>query len=80
MLRDPQCAHLPVLTIALDCGFGSIGPFNRAFKARTGKTPTQFRSDTPGSGRHSAEPGNAPPPIMDSGPPAARGQKKTPQR
>jgi AraC-like DNA-binding protein len=38
-------AHLPVLTIALDCGYGSIGPFNRAFKARFGVTPTQFRND-----------------------------------
>lgn len=41
-LADPTCA-LPVLTIALDCGFGSIGPFNRAFKAETGMTPTQYR-------------------------------------
>lgn len=36
--------HLPVLTIALDCGYGSIGPFNRAFKARFGVTPTQYRA------------------------------------
>ena len=35
--------ELPVLTIALDCGYGSIGPFNRAFKARFGVTPTQYR-------------------------------------
>jgi AraC-like DNA-binding protein len=42
-LADPAFEHLPVLTIALDCGFGSIGPFNRAFKARFGETPTAFR-------------------------------------
>jgi AraC-like DNA-binding protein len=42
-LADPGCGHLPVLTIALDCGFGSIGPFNRAFKAQFGVTPTAFR-------------------------------------
>ena len=42
-LGDPAEAHLPVLTIALDCGYGSIGPFNRAFKARFGVTPTQYR-------------------------------------
>jgi AraC-like DNA-binding protein len=36
--------HLPVLTIALDVGFGSIGPFNRAFRARYGCTPTAWRS------------------------------------
>lgn len=42
-LVDPDLAHLPILTIALDCGFGSIGPFNRAFKADTGMTPLEFR-------------------------------------
>lgn len=42
-LADSAYAHLPVLTIAYDCGFGSIGPFNRAFKAQTGLTPQQFR-------------------------------------
>ena len=42
-LADPAERHLPVLTIALDSGYGSIGPFNRAFKARFGVTPSQFR-------------------------------------
>lgn len=42
-LADPAERQLPVLTIALDVGFGSIGPFNRAFKADTGLTPTEFR-------------------------------------
>ncbi|RZJ11774.1 MAG: AraC family transcriptional regulator [Rubrivivax sp.] len=42
-LADPSERALPVLTIALDVGFGSIGPFNRAFKAETGLTPTEFR-------------------------------------
>jgi AraC-like DNA-binding protein len=42
-LADPAQAAVPVLTIALDAGFGSIGPFNRAFKARTGLTPTEYR-------------------------------------
>ena len=42
--RSRTSAHLPVLTIALDCGYGSIGPFNRAFKARYGITPGQFRN------------------------------------
>jgi AraC-like DNA-binding protein len=27
----------------MDAGFQSIGPFNRAFKADTGMTPTEFR-------------------------------------
>ncbi|MDQ8024076.1 MAG: helix-turn-helix domain-containing protein [Moraxellaceae bacterium] len=42
-LRDPAEAHLPILSIALDLGFGSIGPFNRAFKASLGLTPSAFR-------------------------------------
>jgi AraC-like DNA-binding protein len=42
-LADPAQRQLPVLTIALDAGFGSIGPFNRAFKAATGLTPTDYR-------------------------------------
>lgn len=35
---------LPVLTIALECGYGSIGPFNRAFRQRFGMTPTEYRA------------------------------------
>jgi AraC-like DNA-binding protein len=27
----------------MDAGFQSLGPFNRAFKAETGVTPTEFR-------------------------------------
>jgi AraC-like DNA-binding protein len=42
-LSDPAQAGVPILTIALDAGFGSIGPFNRAFKARTGLTPSEYR-------------------------------------
>jgi AraC-like DNA-binding protein len=42
-LGDPAQADVPILTIAIDAGFGSIGPFNRAFKAHTGLTPTEYR-------------------------------------
>lgn len=42
-LADPNQAAVPVLTIALDSGFQSLGPFNRAFKTDTGMTPTEFR-------------------------------------
>ena len=42
-LRDPAKRDLPILTLALEAGFQSIGPFNRAFKAATGTTPTEFR-------------------------------------
>lgn len=44
-LADPARRDLPVLTIALEAGFGSIGPFNRAFKAEIGLTPTEFRRE-----------------------------------
>ncbi|MFO1252085.1 MAG: helix-turn-helix domain-containing protein [Inhella sp.] len=42
-LTDPAQQARSVLDIALAAGFGSIGPFNRAFKAETGLTPTEFR-------------------------------------
>jgi AraC-like DNA-binding protein len=42
-LRDPVAARVPVLTIALEVGYGSIGPFNRAFRERFGMTPTAYR-------------------------------------
>ena len=42
-LADPTQADVPILTIALDSGFQSLGPFNRAFKAETGMTPSEFR-------------------------------------
>jgi AraC-like DNA-binding protein len=35
---------LPILSIALGCGYGSIGPFNRAFRQRFGMTPTEYRA------------------------------------
>ena len=44
-LADPAQRDLPVLSIALEAGFQSIGPFNRAFKAATGRTPTEFRRE-----------------------------------
>lgn len=43
-LRDPEMARLPVLTIAMDLGYGSLGPFNRAFREMTGVTPTTWRA------------------------------------
>ena len=39
-LADPSQAEVPVTTIALDAGFQSIGPFNRAFKVTIGVTPS----------------------------------------
>jgi AraC-like DNA-binding protein len=42
-LADPSQAEVPVITIAMDAGFQSLGPFNRAFKTITGVTPTEYR-------------------------------------
>jgi AraC-like DNA-binding protein/uncharacterized membrane protein YhdT len=38
---------LPILSIALDVGYGSIGPFNRAFKQLKGVTPSEYRVQNP---------------------------------
>jgi len=45
LLADPDQARRQVLQIALDVGYGSIAPFNRAFKDATGVTPTEFRKN-----------------------------------
>jgi AraC-like DNA-binding protein len=51
-LARPEQARLPVLSIALKVGYGSIGAFNRAFKARIGMTPTDFRRNTVNGASH----------------------------
>jgi AraC-like DNA-binding protein len=42
-LSDVNERHIPVLTIAMELGYQSLGPFNRAFKERTSLTPTAYR-------------------------------------
>lgn len=42
-LADPCEDRRPILTLALEAGFGSIGPFNRSFRDRHGVTPSQYR-------------------------------------
>nr|QQZ51016.1 AraC family transcriptional regulator [Phenylobacterium glaciei] len=58
-LADRGQDSVPILTIALDAGFNSLGPFNRAFRAETGMTPTDFRraSADSGIGQPDFEPG-----------------------
>lgn len=46
ILASPERSRDQVLIIALDLGYGSIAPFNRAFKLETGMTPTEFRRKT----------------------------------
>lgn len=43
ILADSAQASVPVLRIAMECGYGSLAPFNRAFKAAQGMSPTEFR-------------------------------------
>lgn len=42
-LADPDQREVPILTMALDAGFGSLAPFNRAFRDAEGMTPTEYR-------------------------------------
>ena len=42
-LADPAEARVTVAAIAFDLGYGSLGPFNRAFRSATGATPTEWR-------------------------------------
>lgn len=43
VLADPVKADIPVITIAYEVGYASLGPFNRAFKDIVGESPTEYR-------------------------------------
>jgi AraC-like DNA-binding protein len=43
-LAAPDLALKSISTVAYDLGFASLGPFNRAFRAATGVTPTEWRA------------------------------------
>jgi AraC-like DNA-binding protein len=47
-LSDPAQKEVPIITIALDAGFGSLGPFNRAFREAEGMTPREYRAQAAG--------------------------------
>lgn len=42
-LRDAREARTNIAVVAFDLGYGSLRPFNRAFKTKTGLTPTEWR-------------------------------------
>ena len=50
LLRNKAVQHWPILVIAMESGFASVGPFTRAFKQHTNLTPGQYRQ------RHLAQP------------------------
>lgn len=43
VLADPARAGDTVAAIAFELGFGSLGPFNRAFLAQAGAAPRAWR-------------------------------------
>jgi AraC-like DNA-binding protein len=43
-LRRRASSHVPISTIALDCGFSDISHFNRVFRRRFGCTPSDARN------------------------------------
>ena len=47
-LAAPENARRTILEIAFECGFASLAPFNRAFRAYTGQSPRDFRKDAIG--------------------------------
>lgn len=44
-LKDPKNDHLKILSLAFDAGFNSKASFNRVFKAYTGQTPKDYKSE-----------------------------------
>ncbi len=43
-LQQPKFQSIPIITLALDAGFRSLAPFNRAFKEHFSLTPDEFRA------------------------------------
>jgi AraC-like DNA-binding protein len=58
-LSDPVEARVSISAIAFDIGFGSLGPFNRAFREATGKSPSEWRREALNGGSDAA-PGGSP--------------------
>lgn len=71
-LVAPETRQLPVLTIALDVGYSSLGPFNRAFKELLMMTPTEYRG--------SSESGSGAAPVSDRCTNQLTGSKETGSR
>ncbi|MEM7330049.1 MAG: helix-turn-helix transcriptional regulator [Pseudomonadota bacterium] len=46
--ESADTSHLPILTIAMNNGFRSLSPFNRAFREKEGMTPTEYRKTLAG--------------------------------
>lgn len=42
-LAEPQLVHAQITNLAFDIGYASLAPFNRAFRERTGMSPSEWR-------------------------------------
>lgn len=56
-LSDPAQARTSVAAIAFDLGYGSLGPFNRAFRQVTGTTPSAWRDQALTASSNPEKPG-----------------------
>ncbi len=45
-LADPTCVHIPIGTIAYDCGFSSQAHFSRRFRTRYDRSPSEYRLES----------------------------------
>ncbi len=45
LLKNPSKRDIPILSLALESGFSSLSPFNKAFKSNEGITPSEFRKN-----------------------------------
>lgn len=45
-LAEPSFAREQITSLAFDLGYTSLAPFNRAFRERTGQSPTEFREQS----------------------------------
>ncbi len=43
MLKSPDLQNEKILSIALEVGYSSLAPFNKAFKEQVGMTPSEYR-------------------------------------
>lgn len=46
ILSDESKKQIPIIRIAMDCGYASLAPFNRAFKRIVGRSPSEFKALT----------------------------------
>ena len=42
-LATPDFVHTQITSLAFDLGYGSLAPFNSAFKERAGLSPSEYR-------------------------------------